>query len=604
MEPRLFAMETSVGGRRRYLSGHLGRFVDRYWRECDVESRHYYELIREGSPCRLYFDLEFAKRPNPDLTPAVTERVLDELFDELVREFRIVYNIEVSSDRSSLVDLDSSTSAKFSRHWILHLPGGALFPDARDAGVFVRGFVRRLEEERGSGELRSRGRGLLADYLLVHADEADDIGGGRGGGWGRRLVHFVDTGVYTRNRIFRLLGSTKFGKTPVAALRIADANRYPFPLGFDNSKFYKPAMTSGGGGRRAPPRRDDDGVAVADDDHDFEAFCDSLSWDDHADAMAATLIVPADVSRMGCPILIDPRDHGCSDDGRLRRLRPPSDASRFPRTTAPSYGASPFPKLEGWIVRTLGRRKGLIGSITTWSVGAQRPFPRTVCFNMKDNRFCDNIGRAHKSNNITWNVNLCDRVCWQGCHDPECKGYRGEPIDLPEEVNVEIDDYFFEYELSSLNEDDVVVKRENQQTAHDGDGEFDDAILEAAMRQLDLSSICQSKDGVQASSSSISAICEPCLGPKSGNADVGTRVEYVNANSNTPLSESLLYGDDDEEFDDVLLENALRQLDLSSICKQGCKGSTISEPLSGLKNGNVEVNNPFAKKKRQMRQCK
>jgi len=54
-EPRLFAMETSVRGRRRYLSGHLGRFVDRYWRECDVGSRHYYELIKEGSPCRLYF---------------------------------------------------------------------------------------------------------------------------------------------------------------------------------------------------------------------------------------------------------------------------------------------------------------------------------------------------------------------------------------------------------------------------------------------------------------------------------------------------------------------------------------------------------------------
>ena len=55
MEPRLFAMETSVGGRRRYISGHLGRFMDRYWRECDVDSRHYYELIREGVPCRLYF---------------------------------------------------------------------------------------------------------------------------------------------------------------------------------------------------------------------------------------------------------------------------------------------------------------------------------------------------------------------------------------------------------------------------------------------------------------------------------------------------------------------------------------------------------------------
>ncbi len=55
MEPRVFAMETSVKGKRRYISAHLGRFMDHYWRECDVYSRHYYELIKENAPCRLYF---------------------------------------------------------------------------------------------------------------------------------------------------------------------------------------------------------------------------------------------------------------------------------------------------------------------------------------------------------------------------------------------------------------------------------------------------------------------------------------------------------------------------------------------------------------------
>ena len=54
-EPRLFAMETTVGGKRRYISAHLGRFMDRYWKECNVDTRHYYELIKEDVPCRLYF---------------------------------------------------------------------------------------------------------------------------------------------------------------------------------------------------------------------------------------------------------------------------------------------------------------------------------------------------------------------------------------------------------------------------------------------------------------------------------------------------------------------------------------------------------------------
>jgi len=54
-EPRLFALEYNNEGKRKYLVSHLGRFMHYYWRECDPKDRHYYELIRENSPCRLYF---------------------------------------------------------------------------------------------------------------------------------------------------------------------------------------------------------------------------------------------------------------------------------------------------------------------------------------------------------------------------------------------------------------------------------------------------------------------------------------------------------------------------------------------------------------------
>jgi hypothetical protein len=53
-------------------------------------------------------------------------------------------------------------------------------------------------------------------------------------------VCFVDTAVYTRNRLFRILGSSKFGKPHSASLRIAEVNAFPFPTDFCNSKFYKP----------------------------------------------------------------------------------------------------------------------------------------------------------------------------------------------------------------------------------------------------------------------------------------------------------------------------------------------------------------------------
>jgi hypothetical protein len=49
-------------------------------------------------------------------------------------------------------------------------------------------------------------------------------------------------GVYTRNRLFRLLGSSKFGKPPSAALFIASTNEFAFPQGFSNESFYVPDM--------------------------------------------------------------------------------------------------------------------------------------------------------------------------------------------------------------------------------------------------------------------------------------------------------------------------------------------------------------------------
>ena len=179
-------------------------------------------------------DLECSKRSNPQLTSTITEDFLTELFDELRHQFQQTYNITI--ERCCIVDLDASTPTKFSRHWILHLPNGELFSDAREVGVFVKAFVSRLEEEQISGNLQSKGHENLARHLFVNAENIPEDG------VPAKLTRIIDLGVYTRNRIFRLLGSTKYGKPTTSALRIADANEFPFPRGFNNTKFYLPEM--------------------------------------------------------------------------------------------------------------------------------------------------------------------------------------------------------------------------------------------------------------------------------------------------------------------------------------------------------------------------
>ena len=56
-EPRIFAVEKSSAGKRRYIVATLGRFLHHYWRFREPSVRHFYELIREKEPCRLYFGM-------------------------------------------------------------------------------------------------------------------------------------------------------------------------------------------------------------------------------------------------------------------------------------------------------------------------------------------------------------------------------------------------------------------------------------------------------------------------------------------------------------------------------------------------------------------
>lgn len=350
-------------------------------------------------------DLEFNKAANPQLSASVTEDLLTQLFSEIQLQFKTIHNICIS--RSDMVDLDSSTSKKFSRHWILHLPNGELFRDAREAGVFVKELVIRLEDERDSGLLERKGHELLANNLFVNAENSNNEE--------KKLTRFIDLGVYTRNRIFRLLGSTKFGKPPDAALRIASANEFPFPDDFDNSKFYLPEMSKPEVDSKTSEGSVDEKHNDASKNDNFHKFCKSMNWEAHANAMALTLVVPANARKIGYPILTNPSSISRENHSLTLTRMKSTDKDTCPKLSRPTscYGKSPLPKLEEFIVSSLGNRGGVQGSIGTWSLGPPVPIPRSISFTMKNNRFCENISRAHKSNNIIWVVHLIDRVCWQ-----------------------------------------------------------------------------------------------------------------------------------------------------------------------------------------------
>ncbi|RAL54223.1 hypothetical protein DM860_018203 [Cuscuta australis] len=190
MNARVFSYQDHLNGQRRFLVSTYEDFWRRY--KNMNSKRHHYEVIQEGLPCHLYFDLEFNKRANEDKNgDEMVDLLVMAVFDTLLEK----YSLEGSHDW--IVELDSSTEGKFSRHLIIRIPKAA-FKDNSHVGAFVTEICSRIYT---SNEMDERFK-----KLFVFKDSKSV---------GIPSQIFVDTAVYSRNRCFRLALSSKSGKTSV-----------------------------------------------------------------------------------------------------------------------------------------------------------------------------------------------------------------------------------------------------------------------------------------------------------------------------------------------------------------------------------------------------
>jgi hypothetical protein len=520
LEPRIFAIEKAQG-KRKYLVGQFGRIADWYWRKA-THPRHLYEVIREATPCRLYFDLEYSKvHNNGNDVPLNASELLREFREELAIDLKKYYGLDLTT--SQIINLDSSNDKKFSRHWIVHLTeqqdgkvvketdkGYAeessdhqennsalrevLFRDAPTVGRFVKRLVSRLAEEIAvqGGDFSER-RPTLANYLFVNTKDAN------------KPTCFVDLGVYTRNRLFRCIGSSKFGKTHTLQVMTheEDSDEFQYmPLSLPSHKKVHSSQAS---------------LPLS-----MEEFIFANDWEPHAKVLANSLVVPLrewpqkkyDEEKETIRIL-DVEDElygsmtantllvtamGASTNGNVTKPR------RAVPTISMARQGSRIPSLDNFVSDVLARRGGTQGSIRAWSVEyGPRDAPVSVTYQMQKNRFCEMIGRSHKSNNIFWTVDLTSWTCFQGCHDPECYG-RGSPVPIPNDegqldaIKSEFEEWQeeeFEKALMNLNLDDIVAQAkasssaQSQQTAEcrdfdtkkDDDESPDGGISDEALMQ-------------------------------------------------------------------------------------------------------------------------
>lgn len=94
------------GGRR-----YLVKTYEDFWDLCESlpeTERTFYEIVEEGKPCYMYFDIEFNVKANLSIDG---DNLMAIFFDFLFTEIKT--ELGISTTRSDVIELDSTTETYF-----------------------------------------------------------------------------------------------------------------------------------------------------------------------------------------------------------------------------------------------------------------------------------------------------------------------------------------------------------------------------------------------------------------------------------------------------------------------------------------------------------
>ncbi|XP_067130692.1 DNA-directed primase/polymerase protein-like [Centruroides vittatus] len=263
-------------------------------------------------------------------------------------------------DKSNVLWLDASTQNKFSSHLIFVL-NGFCFKNNIETGKFVNYVCLNIMNQISS-ESTSNNSLSPPDLLKLLIKDKD----------GKDSL-FCDLGVYSKNRNFRLYLSTKFRKN--APLILSEENEYK------NSQ-------------------NDTG------DTEENIFLDSLITYFRLNEQMELLCW--DESVVKC---INKIKEFYEDDFKMVVS---SDHHH-------GFQRSPYPEVDSFIQNIVENSETRPGYIRHWSY-----FPESerILYDIGNYRYCENIGRHHKSNHIMFIACLKEGIYYQKCYDPKCRSQR------------------------------------------------------------------------------------------------------------------------------------------------------------------------------------
>ncbi|XP_025240428.1 DNA-directed primase/polymerase protein isoform X5 [Theropithecus gelada] len=340
----VFALEYKVGdGQRIYLVTTYAEFW--FYYKSRKNLLHCYEVIPENAVCKLYFDLEFNKPANPG---ADGKKMVALLIEYVCKALRELYGVNCSAE--DVLNLDSSTDEKFSRHLIFQLHDVA-FKD----NIHVGNFLRKI----------------LQPALDLLGSEDDDSASET---TGHRFPHFLEAPARQEFSFTEKATGESWTLNSEKLERLGSAEQSSPDLSF---------------------------LVVKNNVGEKHLFVDLVE-------------------------------------------------------TIGGFQCSPYPEVDHFVL-SLVNKDGIKGGIRRWNYF----FPEELLvYDICKYRWCENIGRAHKSNNIMILVDLKNEVWYQKCHDPVCKAenFKSDCFPLPAEVCL----LFLFKEEEELTTDEADETRSNE----------------------------------------------------------------------------------------------------------------------------------------------
>jgi len=92
------------------------------------------------------------------------------------------------------------------------------------------------------------------------------------------------------------------------------------------------------------------------------------------------------------------------------------------------FEPSPFLEIDNFVRKIISDLPGTTGYLKNAMYFSDT---NRIIYYVSKNRFCQNIGREHKSNNIMFVAEIDTGLCYQKCFDIDCKDFRSLALQIP-----------------------------------------------------------------------------------------------------------------------------------------------------------------------------